>query len=79
MINVEVTRQNSENAMNTIRRFTKRVQGSGILRRKRSIKYHKRAESKFIRKTQALNKIEKREKYNELVKLGKVVERRHRR
>lgn len=76
MINVEVTRQNNENSMNTIRRFTKRVQGSGVLRRVRSIKYHQRAQSDFLRKTKALNRIEKRKNYEEQVKLGKIAERR---
>lgn len=79
MINVEITRQNSENAMNTIRRFTKRVQGSGVLRRARSIRYYQRPQSKFVKKNRALNGIEKREKYEALVKLGKVPEQRRRR
>lgn len=72
MINVEVKKQGAENAMGTIRRFTKRVQGSGILRRARSIRYFKRAESKYVKKSQALNRIKKREHYNKLVKLGKI-------
>ena len=74
MINVEVEKQGAENPMGTIRRFTKRVQGSGVLRRARKIRYFTRSQSKFVKKTQALNRIEKREKYMELVKLGKVVE-----
>lgn len=74
MINVEVTKQGTENSMGTIRRFTKRVQGSGVLRRARKIRYYKRSHSKFVRKSQALNRIDKREKYNELVKLGKINE-----
>lgn len=79
MINVEVTRQNNENSMGTIRRFTRRVQGSGVLKRVRSIKYYKRHQSKFIRKSSALSKIAKRAKYEELLKLGKIVERKRRR
>lgn len=72
MINVEVTKQGAENTMGTIRRFTKRVQGSGVLRRARAIRYFKRGQSKYVKKVQALNKIKKREKFNELVKLGKI-------
>lgn len=78
MINVEVTKQSNENSMGTIRRFTRRVQGSGVLKRVRSIKFYKRNESKFIKKNNALNKIAKREKYEELLKLGKIVERKGR-
>ena len=74
MINVEVQKQGTENTMGTIRRFTKRVQGSGVLRRARNIRYFKRSQSKFVKKSQALNRIAKREKYNELVKLGKIAE-----
>ena len=72
MINVEVTKQGTENTMGTIRRFTKRVQGSGVLRRARAIRYYKRSESKYVKKIAALNKISKRNKFNELVKLGKI-------
>ncbi len=72
MINVEVTKQGTENAMGTIRRFTKRVQGSGILRRSRAIRYFQRNVSKYTKKTATLNKIAKRDKFNELVKLGKI-------
>jgi ribosomal protein S21 len=74
MINVEITKQGTENTMGTIRRFTKRVQGSGVLRRARSIRYFKRNESNYVKKSQALNRIQKREKYQELVKLGKIAE-----
>lgn len=74
MINVEVTKQGTENPMGTIRRFTKRVQGSGVLRRARKIRYFTRNQSQFVKKSQALNRIAKREKYQELLKLGKISE-----
>lgn len=60
--------------MNTIRRFTKRVQGSGVLRRARAIRYFKRGQSKYVKKSQALNRIKKRETFERLVKLGKIAE-----
>lgn len=72
--NVEVQKQGTENAMSMIRRFQKRVQGSGVLRRARSIRYHKRSESSFVKKSQALNRIAKREHYEKQVKLGKIAE-----
>ena len=79
MINVQVTKQASENPMSTIRRFTKRVQGSGVLRRARSIKYQQRSLSKFTKKTKALNRIKKRENYETLLKLGKITQKKGRR
>lgn len=75
MINVEVTKNNNENTMSLIRRFTKRVRGAGILPRVRSIRYAKRPLSAFKNKQQTLRKIERREKFEELYKQGKVEER----
>ncbi len=71
-VNVEVAKQANENTTALIRRFTKRVQGSGILRRSRKIRYHSRAHSKLIKKKQALKMLGRREHYEELAKLGKL-------
>ena len=75
MINVEVEKNNNENTMSLIRRFSKRVRGAGILPRIRSIRYAKRPLSDFKKKTQTLRKINRREKFEELYKQGKVEER----
>ena len=71
-VNVEVTRGPNESTANVIRRFTKRIQGSGILPRVRGIRYRARTVSPYVRKKKALKAIKGREKFNELVKLGKV-------
>jgi len=76
MINIEVTKNNNENDMSIIRRFTKRVRNAGILPRVRSIRYHNKANSKYIKKKDALKKIEKREEIKRLIKLGKIPENR---
>ena len=73
-INVQVDKTGNENSANLIRRFTKRVQGSGILRRIRTIRYHSRPVSKFTRKKKALKSLEKKNKYQELIKSGKISE-----
>jgi ribosomal protein S21 len=73
--NVEVKRNNNENAVNLIRRFTKRVKGSGILLRMRSNVYYNRPESKFRKKARALKSIERREEIEHLKKLGKMPEK----
>lgn len=72
MINIEVTRNSNENSLSVIRRFTKRVQGAGILPRVRSIRYNSRPTTKFTRKKRALKSIVKRAKYEELSKLGRL-------
>ena len=74
MINVEVTKNNNENDINIIRRFTKKVRGSGILPRVRSIRYYSGATSKFIKKKKTLKGIEKREEIKRLIKLGRMSE-----
>ncbi|MCK5060087.1 MAG: 30S ribosomal protein S21 [Candidatus Pacebacteria bacterium] len=73
--NIKVERGGSENNLSILRRFTKRMQGSGILRRVRGRRYHSRALSQSVQKKQALKKLGKREKYEELVKLGKIIPR----
>ena len=75
MINVEVEKTQNENSIGLIRRFTKRVQGSGVLPRVRSIRYFKRTPSKTFRKKRALKSIGKREALEELIKLGKAPEK----
>ncbi|OGG63569.1 hypothetical protein A3D66_02425 [Candidatus Kaiserbacteria bacterium RIFCSPHIGHO2_02_FULL_50_9] len=79
VVNVSVSKQSNESSTSLIRRFQKRVQGSGILRHSRKIRYRARTVSKFVRKKQALKLLEKRARYEELSKLGKLpagVERR---
>jgi len=73
-VNVEVTKNNNESAINLIRRFTKRVKGAGILPKLRSTVYHKRPESDFKKKQRTLNSIERRVEIERLKKLGKMPE-----
>ncbi len=74
--NVEVDRNNNESTANLIRRFTKRVQGSGIIQRARGSRYVTRIKSRNVQKFARLKKLDKKEKYEELVKLGKIQDRR---
>lgn len=74
-VNVEVTKNNNENAISLIRRFTKRVQGSGVIPRVRSIRYSQRKPSHFKMKKSALVVLAKRKQYELLEKLGKLPEK----
>jgi hypothetical protein len=69
-INVSVVKHGTESSMSLIRRFTKRVQGAGIVRRVKGIRYHLRSQSKNRRRTSALRRVEKREKIAEKERLG---------
>ncbi|MBN2094288.1 MAG: hypothetical protein JW740_02910 [Candidatus Zambryskibacteria bacterium] len=71
-INVEVNKNGNENNLSLIRKFTKRVQGSGILPRLRNRRYSERKSSDFVKKKRTLKKIEKREKVKKLIKMGKM-------
>lgn len=71
MINVEVTRNPGENAMGVIRRFSRKVQGAGILPRVRSIRFATRTQSHYKVKQKTLKTIARRAELAELIKLGK--------
>lgn len=75
MINVEVERNQNENTVSLLKRFTRRVQGSGILPRVRSIRYNSRKRSEYVKKKQTLKVLEHRKNVAELVKLGKMPEK----
>jgi hypothetical protein len=72
MSKAEVVKTGTESNANLIRRFTKRVQGAGLLRRARSLRYSTRAESDLKKKQGALKRIAKRIEIERLRKLGKI-------
>lgn len=72
MINVSVERNQNESASSVIRRFTKRVQDSGILPRVRSLKEASRTLSYYKKKKAALEVIKRRGNMEKLAKLGKL-------
>lgn len=72
MINVQIERTNNENSLSTLRRFNKRVQGSGVMKRVRSIRYKGRNRSPLTNKKHALNILKRRVEVEYLMKLGKM-------
>ena len=77
--NVEVEKNNNESSANVIRRFTKRMQGAGIVPKVRGGRYFTRIKSRNVQKMARLEKLEKKEVYEKQVKLGKIQEFRGRR
>ena len=71
-VNVEVVRGGTENPLGLLRRFTKRVQGAGILPRVRGLRYHERTLSHYKNKMKTLESIKRREDRAEQIKLGKI-------
>lgn len=73
-INVEITRNNNENAASVLRRFMKKVRGAGFLQEVRNRRYFSREASALRRKNSKLVQIERRDKFMEMEKLGKGLE-----
>jgi ribosomal protein S21 len=67
--NVQVEKNQNESSANVIRRFTKRMQGSGVIPRVRKLRYHTRIKSENERQRA------KAVAYEKELKLGKVQEK----
>lgn len=72
--NVQVKKNNQESTANLIRRFTKRVQGSGILNRLRKERYFSREKSELVIRAGKLKSIGKKKVYEKMFRLGKIQE-----
>lgn len=75
MINVEVTKAANENNIGIIKRFTKKVQGSGILPKVRSKRYSQRDLSFYKNKKNTLKNLKRKAEIMELIKMGKMADR----
>jgi ribosomal protein S21 len=74
-VNAEVNKNDNETPVNLIRRFSKRVQGAGLIQEMRGRRYHSRDKSRLVRRKHTLKVIKRREQVAELIKMGKLVER----
>lgn len=74
-INAEVSKNEGESAVNLIRRFSKRVQGVGLIQKMRKRRYYARVKSRNVERKHTLKVIKRREEIQELIKMGKIVER----
>lgn len=72
--NVEVRKNNQESTANIIRRFTKRVQNSGIVNRLRKERYFSREKSALVVRAGKIKRLANKTKYETLLKLGKIQE-----
>ncbi len=67
---VEARKQERETTQSLIRRFTKRVQRSGVLVRARSNRFRKRPKSHQMKKRAALRREQLRKEYETARKMG---------
>ena len=68
---IEVNKNANESNMNLIRRFTRKVQESGIIQKVKSKRYNQRAESKIKVKAATLKRIAIKANQEKLFKMGK--------
>ena len=73
-IQAEVTKSGNENPLATIRKFSRRVQGAGLVKQLRARRYHSRDISKSVRKKHALKLLKRRREFHKAVKEGKIAE-----
>lgn len=71
---LEIKKQDRENSQNLVRRFSKRVKMSGLLRLARKNRFHERVKSKPMKKKSALKRAELRKEYEYTKKMGKTDE-----
>ncbi len=69
---IEVKKNPNENNASVLRRFSRRIQESGIVRKIKGSRYSMRKESKLKIKKSALKKMERRKEIEKLRKLGKM-------
>lgn len=74
-VNAEVQKNEGESQVNLIRRFSKRVQGTGLIQGTRKRRYYTRIKSREVRRQQTLKVLKRRETVKELIKLGKMPEK----
>lgn len=72
MTNVEVTKNPNENPGSLLRRFSRRIQESGIIPKVKGNRYAKRKTSKLSLKNGAIKKLNRRAEVEKLRKLGKI-------
>jgi len=68
----EIKRHDNETTASALRRFTKKVQQAGVLKRVKQIRFRERKQSEFKERKNALRRIARRKEVERLQKLGKI-------
>ena len=72
MPTIEVKRLPNEANSSVMRRFSKRIQGAGLIKLVKKLRFRERPQSDYKRKKETLKYIAKRQHYERLKKLGKI-------
>jgi len=76
--NVEIEKKKNESNISLLKRFGRKVQEAGVIRKSKSIRYAERPKSAFVKKKNKLKTLSKTEEFEKLVKLGKITPGRRR-
>ncbi|MEK7572459.1 MAG: hypothetical protein AAB493_01220 [Patescibacteria group bacterium] len=69
---IEVRKNPNENNASVLRRFSRKIQESGIIQKVKGSRYNERKESKLKTKKSALKRMGRRKEIEKLRKLGKI-------
>ncbi len=69
---LEIKKEGRETSQNLVRRFSRRIKQSGILRRARKSRFWEKEKSPQMKKRSALRREQLKVEYEKLEKLGKV-------
>jgi len=78
IVSVQVNKNTNENNMNLIRRFTRKVQETGMIQKVKGHRYSERPLSKLKVKEGTLKRLAKKKEFEKQFKLGKVVAKKSR-
>ncbi|MBY0376755.1 30S ribosomal protein S21 [Patescibacteria group bacterium] len=69
---IEIKKNPNENNASVLRRFSRKIQESGIIQKVKGSRYNERKESKLKTKKSTLKRLVRRKEIEKLRKLGKV-------
>ncbi len=71
-VNVKIVKKNNENSVSVLKRFSRRVQESGVIVKVKSKRYAERMPSDYTKKKNKLKSLKKKAEFQKMFKLGKV-------
>jgi ribosomal protein S21 len=77
--NVEIVKKKNESSISLLKRFGRKVQEAGVIRKSKSIRYAERPQSDFVKKKNKLKSLSKTAEFEKQIKLGKLAPKRGRR
>jgi len=77
--NVEIIKKKNESNISLLKRFGRKVQEAGVIRKSKTIRYAERPKSDFVKKKNKLKTLKKTAEIEKQIKLGKITPKKGRR